>query len=142
MRGISEGRCNMSAAYDAFYWYDRLVDEDYLEQMKEEKKMANKIEIDLDAITTRRDELMDLKARYKFELEQVEKEMKKLDLQLIALLDQTGTDSMDYKTYTFGWKTTSRTALDQKYLKEHYADVFAACYLPKEDRKFEFKINK
>lgn len=104
--------------------------------------MKNKIEIDLDSITQRMDELKDAKARYSFELKQVEKEIEKEELKLIALLDQTGVESMDYGTYTFGWKVSSRTALDQKYLKEHYADVAQKCTFTKESKNFEFKINK
>lgn len=128
----------MSAGYDPFIWLDWELDREY----ERENNMGNKIEIDLDAITKRRDELKDLEARYKFELKQIEKEAETLDLQLIALLQQTGVESMDYGTYTFGWKTTVRNALDQKYLKEHYEDVFNACYLKKENRTFQFKINK
>jgi len=102
--------------------------------------MTDKIEIDLDAITKRRDELMDLKARYSFELKQIEKEVESLDLQLIALLNQTGTDEMQYGNYYFGWKTTTRTALDQKYLKEHFADIAQKCTFTKENRIFNFKL--
>ena len=129
----------MCFAYDPFKWADNFESE---EEYIKEIEMSNKIEIDLEAITLRRDELMDLKARYSFELKQVEKEMEKLDLQLIALLDQTGTESMDYGTYTFGWKVTKRTALDQKYLKEHYADIAQKCTFTKESKNFDFKINK
>lgn len=121
--------------YDPFYWYERELDRDY-----EEENMGNKIEIDLDAITKRRDELMDLDARYKFELKQVAKEMEQLDLQLIALLNQTGTEEMQYGTYKFGWVVKKRTALDQKYLKEHYADIVKQCTFTKENRVFDFKI--
>ena len=102
----------------------------------------NKIEIDLDAITKRRDELADLKARYSFELKQVEKEIETLDLQLIALLNQTGVESMDYGTYTFGWKTTQRTAFDQKLFGEQYPDLLSQFKVTKENRVFNFKINK
>lgn len=123
--------------YDAFKYAD--VYESY-EEMYGDDDMTNKIEIDLDAITKRRDELMDLKARYTFELKQVEKEMEQLDLQLIALLNQTGTDEMTYGTYHFGWKTTERTALDQKYLKEHFEDIAKQCTFTKENRVFNFKI--
>jgi hypothetical protein len=132
----------MSCGYDPFKWADTYKsEEEYLKDLEEEN-MGNKIEIDLDAITQRRDELMDLKARYSFELKQVEKEMETLDLQLIALLEQTGTDEMQYGTYKFGWVVKSRTALDQKYLKEHYADIAAQCTFTKESKNFDFKINK
>lgn len=102
--------------------------------------MGKTIEIDLDALTARRDELADLKARYSFELKQVEKEIETLDLKLIALLDQTGTDSMSHGSYSWGWKTTQRTALDQKYLKDNYADIAAACTFTKENKQFQFKV--
>lgn len=125
--------------YDPLRYADNFESE---EEYIKELEMENKIEIDLDAITHRRDELLDLKARYTFELKQIEKEAETLDLQLIALLQQTGAEEMQYKTYKFGWKTTVRNSLDQKYLKEHYTDVFNACYFKKENRTFEFKINK
>ena len=132
----------MCIGYDPFKWADIYTsEEEYFEDLERET-MSNKIEIDLDAITKRRDELKDLEARYKFELKQVEKEAETLDLQLIALLSQAGVESMDYGTYTFGWKVSTRTALDQKYLKEHYTEIYNACYLPKENRTFQFKINK
>ena len=125
--------------YDPLRYADNYEsEEEYIKDLE----MENKIEIDLDAITQRRDELLDLKARYTFELKQIEKEAETLDLQLIALLQQTGAEEMQYKTYKFGWKTTVRNSLDQKYLKEHYEDVFNACYFKKENRTFEFKINK
>lgn len=128
----------MSAGYyDPLRYADNYEsEEEYIKDLE----MENKIEIDLDAITHRRDELMDLKARYSFELKQVEKEMEQLDLQLIALLNQAGVDEMSYGTYKFGWVTKSRTALDQKYLKEHFADIAAQCTFTKENRTFEFKL--
>lgn len=126
--------------YDPFKYADNYAsEEEYLKEL-EEDTMTNKVEIDLDAITKRRDELMDLEARYKFELKQVTKEMEQLDLQLIALLSQTGADEMQYGTYHFGWKTTTRTALDQKYLKEHFADIAQKCTFTKENKVFDFKL--
>lgn len=131
----------MCIGYDPFKWSDNYQsEEEFLEDLEMEN--MKKIEIDLDTITKRRDELMNLKARYSFELKQVEKEMETLDLQLIALLDQTGTDEMTYGTYRFCWVTKSRTALDQKYLKEHYSDIADKCTFTKESKNFDFKINK
>ena len=133
----------MCIGYDPFKWADIYSsEEEYFEDLEREESMSNKIEIDLDSITARRDELMDLKARYSFELKQVEKEMEKLDLQLIALLDQTGTESMDYGTYTFGWKTTNRTAFDQKLFGQDYPELLAKYKIAKENRVFDFKINR
>ena len=101
-----------------------------------------KIEIDLDTITQRMDELKDLKARYTFELKQVEKEIETIELKLIAVLEQTGTEEMQYGTYSFGWKTTQRTAFDQKLFGEQYPDLLKQFKVTKENRTFQFKINK
>ena len=98
--------------------------------------------IEIDSITQRYDELKDLIARCKFEINQAEKEKEKLELQLVALLNQSGVKEMNYKCYNFGMKITQHTALDQKYLKEHYADVAEKCTFTKEKESFEFKINK
>jgi hypothetical protein len=43
--------------------------------------------------------------------------------------------------YRFGWQTTTRTALDQKYLKEHFSDIAQQCTFTKESKNFVFKIN-
>lgn len=128
----------MSCGYDPFRWADNYESYD---EMYGDNEMS-KIEIDLDSITKRRDELMDLKARYNFELKQVEKEMETLDLQLIALLNQTGTEEMTYGTYVFGWKTTQRTAFDQKLFGEQYPDLLNQFKTTKENRVFNFKIAK
>ena len=128
--------------YDPFKYADNYEsEEEYLKELEEEN-MGNKIEIDLDAITKRRDELLDLQARYKFELKQVEKEAEQIDLQLIALLNQTGTDSMDYGTYHFGWVTKQRTAFDQRLFSEQQPDLFNQYKITKENKTFEFKLAK
>lgn len=127
--------------YDPFKWADAYeTEEEYLKELEDE--MANKIEIDLDAITQRMDELKDAKARYTFELKQVEKEIEKEELKLIALLDQAKVDSMDYGCYSFGWVTATRQAFDQQLFKEQNPDLFQQYYLKKENRNFKFKINK
>lgn len=102
----------------------------------------NKLTIDLDTITKELDEFKDSRARLKFELNAVEQEIEKRELQLTAALGQMGVDTMDYGIYTFGFKTTYRKALDQKLLKEKYPEQYNDCYIQKESQKFEFKINK
>lgn len=99
-----------------------------------------KIEIDLEAITKRRDELADLKARYSFELKQVEKEIETLDLQLIAVLNQAGTDAMQFGTYYFGWETKTRRAFDQKLFGQDHPDLLEKYKIEKENRVFNFKV--
>ena len=100
----------------------------------------SKIEIDLDVITDTMDNLKKEKARLEFDLKEVNKEIEKYELQLIALLGQMNVKSMDYKGYSFGLKEISRTALDQKYLKEHYSDIAEKCTFTKTSERFEFKI--
>ena len=101
-----------------------------------------KVSIDLDLITSEMDTLKDERARLKFELNNVEKEIEKRELQLVALLAQADVKSMDYGVYSFGLKETTRTAFDQKLFKEEQPELFNKYYLPKVSEKFEFKINK
>jgi hypothetical protein len=101
-----------------------------------------KITIDLDLITSEMDTLKDEKARLSFELKNVEKEIKKRELQLVTALQQADVKTMDYGVYSFGWKTTKRKAFDQKLFKEKQPDLFNQYYIEKETEKFEFKINK
>ena len=101
-----------------------------------------KIELDLDAITQHLDELKDARARYRFELNNVEKEIEKEELKLIALLDQTGVDTMDYGVYSFGWKISKRKSFDQKLFGIEHPDLLEQYKIEKESKNFEFKINK
>lgn len=104
--------------------------------------MANKIEIDLDIVTSTIDELKKERARLEFDLKEVKKELEKYELQLQALLNQMNVRSMQYGVYSFGWEQTSRTALDQKLLKERYEDAYNDCYVTKTSEKFNFRVNK
>lgn len=102
----------------------------------------NKIEIDLDTITQELDQIKQDIARYKFELNNLEKEREKRELQLTALLGQMDVKTMDYGCYTFGFKEYKRTAFDQKLFREEHPDMFDKYYIPKVTERFEFKINK
>lgn len=101
-----------------------------------------KMEIDLDQITYEMDELKKEKARLDFELKQVKEEIEKRELRLTALLSQLDVREMVHGVYSWGIKEVSRTALDQKLLKEQYPEQYNACYVSKTSEKFEFKINK
>lgn len=100
----------------------------------------SKIEIDLDLLTNSMNELKKEKARLDFDLKEVKAEMEKIELQLVALLSQHGLNQMNYKCYSFGLKEVERTALDQKYLKENFADIAEKCTFTKKSEKFEFKV--
>ena len=101
-----------------------------------------KIELDLDAITQHLDELKDARARYKFELNNIEKEIEKEELKLIALLDKTGVNEMQHGIYSWGWKITKRKAFDQQLFSFEHPDMFEDYKIEKENKKLEFRINK
>ena len=94
----------------------------------------NKIEIDLDALTAHMDELKDTRARLKFELTNIEKEIEKEELKFIALLDNTGVETMDYGVYTFGWKISTRKTFDQKLFGEKHPDLYEQFKIEKEQK--------
>lgn len=99
------------------------------------------ITIDIDKITQEMDTLKNDKARLSFELKEIEKEIEKRELQLIALLSQADVKEMEYGIYHFGLKEYKRTAFDQKAFKEAEPEMFAKYYVPKVSERFEFKIN-
>ena len=104
--------------------------------------MPNKITIDLDLITSEMDTLKDQQARLKFELKETEKEIEKRELQLIALLSQLDVNEMQHGVYSFGLKTVTRKAFDQKLFGKEHPDLLEEYKLEKDSEKFEFKINK
>lgn len=97
-------------------------------------------EINLDEITLRMDELKDTRARLKFELNNIEKEIEKNELKLIALLEQKNINEMVYGVYSFGLKTQERTTFDQSLFKNDHPDLFDEYRLTKQTEKFEFKV--
>lgn len=101
-----------------------------------------KVNIDLDLITKEMDSLKDQRAKLKFELNNVEKEIEKREMQLCALLGQMDVKEMIYGVYSFGLKEIKRNMLDQKLLKEKYPKQYEDCYLEKVTEKFDFKINR
>jgi hypothetical protein len=114
----------------------------YYNFKKLRRNKMTKIEIDLDEITKQMDELKDTKARLEFELKMTKEEIEKNELKLIALLNQTGVDEMQFGVYSFGLKITKRKAFDQKLFGSDYPDLLDKYKVEKESEKFEFKINK
>ena len=103
--------------------------------------MSKKVTIDLDALTTEMDALKMEKARLSFELNNINKEIEKRELQLLALMSQMDVKEMQHGIYSWGLKEVSRTSLDQKMLKELYPEQYNACYVQKMSERFEFTIN-
>lgn len=99
-----------------------------------------KVTIDLEAITQEMDSLKMQKAELEFNLKNVKQRIEILEMQLSALLEQQGVNEFNYGVYRFGFETKTRTALDQQYLKEHYADIAAQCTFTKEKQDFFFKV--
>lgn len=87
------------------------------------------------------DELKDAEAQLKLQLKNVEKEQSKIEVQLTKILSETDQNYIESGIYSFGWKTTSRTAFDQKLFSSENPDLFEKYKLTKESEKFEFKIN-
>lgn len=103
--------------------------------------MSKKVTIDLDALTSEMDALKMEKARLSFELNNINKEIEKRELQLLALMSQMDVKEMQHGIYSWGLKEVSRTSLDQKMLKELYPEQYNACYVQKMSERFEFTIN-
>ena len=96
--------------------------------------MPHKVEIDLDTITKELDNLKDERARFKFELSKIEKDIEVREMQLSALLGQMNVSSIDYGVYSFGIKEVSRTALDQKLLKALWLGFYKIHPLPRKKK--------
>lgn len=99
-------------------------------------------QVDLKELTCKMDELKDAKARLEFDLKQVEKEIEKVELELVNILDKTGVERMDYGTYTFGWVEKTRKAFNQKAFGQMYPELLEKFKLPSESKSFVFKVNK
>lgn len=98
------------------------------------------MDIDLEKITERMDELKDVQARLKFELKQTEKEIEKYELQLQAVLTSSGVNEMQYGNYIFGWKEIRKKTFDQKLFSIDYPDLFNVYKTEKKSQTFDFKI--
>lgn len=104
--------------------------------------MTKRVTIDLDAITNELDDLKDAEAQLKFQLKNIQDRIDAKELQLQALLDQLGINEMQHGIYKWYYKESSRTALDQKLIKERYPEQCAECTLTKVSKGFKFEINK
>lgn len=104
--------------------------------------MSKKVTIDLDALTSEMDALKMEKARLSFELNNINKEIEKRELQLLALMSQMDVKEMQHGIYSWGLKEVSRKSLDQKLLKEKFPEQYQACYIEKMSERFEFTIKK
>lgn len=99
------------------------------------------VELNLEEITENMYQLKDTEARLKFELKNIEKEIEKNEIKLVALLEKQNVNDMQFGVYSFGWKTSKRKAFDQKLFSSKHPELFEEFKIEKESQKFEFKIN-
>lgn len=85
-------------------------------------------------------EVKDLIAQHKFEMKRLEQQEELLNIKLIGYLKKTNSKEMILPNCSFGFKTTSRCAFDQKLFSQEHPKLFEKYKLTKENEKFEFKI--
>ena len=85
-------------------------------------------------------EIKDLIAQHKFELKRLEQQEELLNVKFIAYLKKAGVNEMQMHNCSFGYKTTSRTAFDQKLFSTENPDLFNRYRVTKEKQSFEFKV--
>ncbi len=89
------------------------------------------------------DEMMqvkDLIAQNKFELKRLEQQEELLNIKLIGYLKKMDVNQIQLTNCSFGFKTTTRCAFDQKLFSKENPELFEKYKLTKENEKFEFKI--
>lgn len=102
--------------------------------------MSKLVEIDIEQLTSELDELKDQKARYTFELKQIDKEIEKRECALGLFLKQNRLDNYVHGRFEFYFKEYQRTAFDQKAFQTDYPELYAKYKTPKTSERFEFKI--
>lgn len=107
-----------------------------------QKNLMQQDNSSLAQLTCTMDALKDQKARLKFELQNTEDEIKKIQLELEQILSRANADEMHFGIYRFGWVTSSRKAFDQSLFGKDYPELLEKYKVEKETKKFEFKINQ
>lgn len=120
-------------ALDAVYKYFK----------EKEKNMTTELQnVNLDELTKRMDELKDHKARLDLEMKQTEKEIEKIELELINVLEKADALEMQYGVYSFGLVEKTRRAFSQKAFGQVYPELLEKFKIETTTKKLEFKINK
>lgn len=99
-----------------------------------------KVNIDLDLIIDEIDAIKKDIKRYQFEIKQLEPELEKRQAKLVSFLGQLDVKEMQHKNYVFGFKTSSRTAFDQKLFAEEHKDLYEKYKITKEKEDFYCKL--
>lgn len=85
-------------------------------------------------------QIKDLLAQHKFELKRLEQQEELLNIKLIGYLKKMDVNQIQLPNCSFGFKTTTRCAFDQKLFSKENPELFEKYKLTKENEKFEFKI--
>ena len=97
------------------------------------------VDVDLKKITDEYDELRQQEAEYKFYLKKIDERKERLELMMMAVLNQADVKDMNFNGFNFGMKESKRKALDQQLLKERYPEQYQDCYVEKVKENFYFK---
>ena len=97
------------------------------------------VDVDLKKITDEYDELRQQEAEYKFLLRKVTDRKERLELMMLAVLNQADVKDMSFNGFNFGMKTVTRKALNQQLLKEKYYEQYKDCYEETSKEHFYFK---
>lgn len=100
------------------------------------------VDVDLTAITDEYDALNQEIKQKEFEINQYKKRQERLQLMMMAVLNQADVEEMEFNGYKFGLKTVTRKALDQKLLASEQPDIFEKYKVEKTSERFDFKIMK
>lgn len=98
------------------------------------------MEIDIDAILQKLDSEKQKRGELKLYLNNTEKEIEKLELQLQAVLTSLDVEEMQKGVYWFGWKNKTRKAFDQALFGSEHPDLLEKYKVEKTSKVFELKI--
>lgn len=85
-------------------------------------------------------EVKDLLAQHKFEIKRLEQQEELLNIKLIGYLKKMDVNQIQLPNCSFGFKTTSRCAFDQKLFSKENPELFEKYKITKEKESFDFKI--
>lgn len=98
------------------------------------------MEIDVDAIVQKLDECKKQRAELKFCLNNTEKEIEKLELQLQAVLTSLDVEQMQKGVYWFGWNEKKRKSFDQALFGSEHPELLEKYKVEKSSKVFEFRV--
>lgn len=102
--------------------------------------MNKQLEQQLTEAVTTMDVLKQEKARLEFELKNIDSQIDRQRLFLENVLSNLGIDNMQFKGFTFGWKTIKSNRFNQKLFAEDYPQLLEQYKKEVVNSRFEFKV--